>query len=139
MSRSQSASYSPSGSNARSLTVTIACRNGRGLGFGDQPLAQAVLVEAVLRTTALELGEGGGEEPCLPREAAGASIDLGAGLEPRQGETLEGGHVLLVAAQRVVEVEHPGDERGAQAERRLVARPGCRSTGHAENDLTFDG
>ena len=71
----------------------------------------------------LEMAEGADQEPCLPHEPLRAAIDRRARLERAERQALEGGDVLLVAAQRVVEAKDLRDEARPQAERRRGVVP----------------
>ena len=128
----------PSGSNARLLTVTIACRNGRGLASAisrSRRPCSSRPCSAQRRSNSVKAAAR--NRVCRARRRAPRSISAPGSSRDKASRSKEDTS-FSVATQRVVEVEHPGDERGAQAERRLVARPACRSTGHTENDLTFD-
>ena len=68
--------------------------------------------------------EGGGEEARLLEQAGRAAIERGAALERGADQALEVVDGAAVAVQRVVELEHRGDERRAQRERRRRSNRG---------------
>ena len=105
--------------------------------------AQSVFIEPAGRRHTLLVGpKHGGQEAGLPQHPASAPVKLGAWLELRNQQPLEGVDRALASPQLVVEGKEFGDQAGAELERRLPPqrpahrrrRPGrkraARSTQH---------
>ena len=106
-------------------------------GRFNQPHAQRVLVGANGGLTRFELAKRRGEKPCLPHQPLRAAVVGSARLEQAQGEALERLHVFLMAAERVVEAQHLGDEAWTQTEGRLVPGGTRGPAGHHGEGFSF--
>ena len=101
-------------------------RQRRGAGLErEQARPQAVLVDQAGGGERDVVGaEGGGEEARLLEQAGRAAIERRPALERGADQALEVVDGAAVAVQRVVELEHRGDERRAQRERRRRSNRG---------------
>jgi len=91
-----------------------------------------VLVGAARCAAALEIPEGGGQEPRLLDELTGPTVVRGTWFQHPERQSLECFDILLVPAQVVVKPEHLCDEARTDSKRRLDAGRDDRATGDAQ-------
>ena len=106
----------------------------------EQLRAYRMLVDATRRRAApLEFAERGSEKSRLPDQPLGAAIARRSAVEPPHRQPLEVIDRLLMALQRIEELEHRGDKARPDAKRRVRARFNRRAAGDRQQCFPFFG
>ena len=110
-----------------------------GGGFGDQPLAQRVLVAAAgLAHAALVLAKRLGQKPRLRPHPRGRRGRRSSRAERLVDQLLEPVDLLRLAAQLIVEAQHLGDEAGPELKRQLAAAAAAARAARLRDDVALE-